>query len=211
MLQLTTSLTSSELTSATFFQTEKTMTVESSDQTSNTPMLSAIFEKEIIEALLKMTNCAGLRIYPGIKNNELVMIAGGVDNENNDMSGLANFCGTGFSEGQAEISSLTESRNIILATGQDEGDLLNSLRTLQTVEGSSRVFKAFFGRSFLENILDTSDQIKFEVAEISFSDNQVHRTIIGKGMNATENHASLLPCPPNCGGGEYITDSDFLA
>lgn len=206
MLQLTSPLPSSTLAS-TNFGLGKIVSVQSSDSTSDSPNLSVIFEKIIIQTLISGNiGCVGLRFYPGIKDDKLVMIAGAVNNNNDDMSDGANFCATGFAEGGARISSIDESRAIILANDANETETLGQLKVLQNVNNSNRVFKAFFDNNFLNSLLENSEQLKVEVAEITFDDAVVNRTMVVTVPSSDEINASLLPCPPNCGGGDYLTN-----
>lgn len=216
MLQLTTPRSSTDLTSLQGRPLDqigiKEIPVNIVMGAPTSPDLFAVFNKSTIEDLLAVNGCAGIRFYPGIKGDELVLIATCVDNMYNDMNeGNNGKCACGYSNVSVESHETTipESREIILAKDHPETSNLANLRLLQQVGDSPNKFKAYFDRAFFNNHFESSSRVRFDVAELSFfGDGETKRTIAATFLDipSTTTSASLLPCPPNCGG-DYTTDN----
>lgn len=217
MLQLTTPQSSQILESLPGIPLtsiiSKTIPASMANASSTTPDLFATFSKTTIEELLAVDNCQGIRIYPAIKENELLLIAGCVDSNNRDLIGTNATCGCGYSNPAVDshTEDLVESKKMIRADDHPETPIKQHLRTLQNVNGSNLIFKAYFDRAFFKDHFTTSDKVRFDISEINFNGNgKTFRTVSAMFLNAPslQIHASLLPCPPYCGGGsggEYIS------
>ena len=212
MLELTTSHSKSIFSDNNFItNVEKIIKVGESDISQQVaPNLSVDFSKTILTSLLDMPNCVGIRLYPGIEGGKLVMVAGGVDRNNNDMTAPTNFCAVGYSDGRpSKITTLAIGKETILAEGI-QSDTKDELLILQRIPTSNSVFKTQFTEHFLNNALENNDVIRFEVAEFNFGAEGRQRTMVATTLESTNNNellVSLLPCPPHCGGGDYIPES----
>ena len=172
--------------------------------------LSAFVRQETMNNILNTPGCIGLRFYPAMENNKLVFVIGGVKSDNSDFSDDDDACGCAY-PGPGMPSrdiSFAEGTPLVNGEGSDPQNLV-ILNTLQNIGNSLNIFKAFFSKSFLQGIFTTNPfmQYRFHIAEITFSDHPVpQRTIVMQFPDAngqTEVHASMLPCPPHCGGGGY--------
>ncbi len=218
MLQLTTPQSSIDLTSlqgvALHQIVTKQIPVNIALGSPSSPDLFAIYSKSTIDELLDVKGCVGIRFYPAIKEDELVLIATCVDDLNNDMNELnGGKCACGYSNPLVEShdSSISDSKNMILATDHPGSSNLDDLHFLQFVETDStdtQKFKAYFDQEFFKSNFGDAPSVRLDVAELNFSgDNEIIRTIAATFLNGspTPTTASLLPCPPNCGG-DYTTD-----
>ncbi|MFK8008626.1 MAG: hypothetical protein AB8H03_19865 [Saprospiraceae bacterium] len=218
MLQLTTPRSSIDLTSLQGIPLDqigiKEIPVNIVIGTPTSPDLFAIFNKSTIDELLAVPGCVGIRFYPGIKDDKLVLIATCVDDLYNDMNEINNGkCACGYSNLAVESheTMVPESRNWILAKGHPETPNLSNLKIIQKVKtplGTSENFKAYFDKVFFNNNFGSANRVRFDVAELKFfGDGETKRTIAATFLDvpSTTTSASLLPCPPNCGG-DYTTD-----
>ena len=212
MLQLITPLPYSEFTSVDFHHPRSKVVKIGNSIINPQPdtHLFALFTAEVLNRILNQPECVGIRMYPGMENNQLVFVILGVDAQNNDMFLEShNQCGCGYPD--SSIPSRLISREVcqaMILANESDPERLSILRNLQEIPRSARhYFKAFFSKDFLINKLRTNVNIRFDMAELTFDGNSnPQRTITVSSINEmgeSELEASLLPCPPHCGGGDY--------
>ncbi len=168
--------------------------------------LSAKFSRQHIYSLLEMTGCAGVRIYPAANHNELVMIAVGVDGDDNDMKDSNHSCYIANAN-ESNLFSINGLSDAIEGIGSST-DTIQTLENIQRSRNYMERLKVIFKDSFFTG--KPFDEMLFEVVDLTFqNETEPDKTITAQrigGVNAGELVASLLPCPPNCGGA-YSSDS----
>ena len=188
--------------------------VDNSDTTNN---LSVTFVKEHLEDLLEIPNCNGIKMYPGVENNELVMVAVPAAAPCEDLSDVSHFCFTGYRDDSihttSRMSSVEEASGMKSASNSNEESGINLWKIIDLNLGSqSKGLNVYFPNSFILGM--NGDSIRFDVVELEFSDNAgspTYRSIIARASNSNEKKLSFLPCPPNCGGdGGSYDNSTYL-
>ncbi|WP_367390811.1 hypothetical protein [Lewinella sp. LCG006] len=173
--------------------------------------LSATFSREGLLDLCKKNKCDSLRIYPAARNNELIMIALGV-NGNDELVEANHFCLASNEQGAVPINGAVQvdgvervptdlAKYLVVAAGSGP-EIVDKLNEIRQVDSSQMGLKVLFDDSFFTS--NDFDDILFEVIDVKFNDTtDTHRTIIGQvnyNNNQVSSSLSLLPCPPNCGG-----------
>lgn len=171
------------------------------------PDFSKIFDAGIITSLLDLTECIGIRFYPCIRNNSPAMIARGVGmdyikNGVYDLKGASDNCCIAYVENN-------QARSESISADDAEALIVASEESLNIPATGFR--KAFFDKDFLTEQLEIvgNNQIVFEIVNLNYEEEgtpKEQQTIAIRTINANSEeglHASLLPCPPNCGGGVY--------
>lgn len=173
----------------------------------NTADLSTSFSKKSLMALINIPDSNAIRIYPAIYNNELIMTAWGVDG-NNDLAEAKHFCIANVAvDGSTQRDGVDEipveiGKRLISGDGA-KSDIISKLNNLRQVKGHKSRLKVRFDDSFFNDPSSDFDTILFEVVDLKLQDDDTKKTIIAQkkmGDTTVSTDASLLPCPPNCGG-----------
>jgi hypothetical protein len=179
--------------------------------------LTASFSEDSLKALLAMDNCDGIRMYPAVNNNELIMIAWGT-NGKDDLIGPDYFCLASNDQGTVSINGAVTVEGVeqvptalasALVSGNGSGTkIVDDLNKVRYQTG----LKVLFDGSFFTD--QDFDEIMFEVIDVKLSDtDELKRTIIGTAKYKNDevfSRMSFLPCPPNCGGGAYGNEQTLV-
>lgn len=190
----------------------------------STARLSVFYRREDIMELLSQPGCRGIRFYPALNgNNEFSTLAVGTNGQKRDIvSGDTSKCFV--SEGTLPATRVTQSRGLALI-GQVNQHIAQAVRegranttplaassTFSTAKSYSKVL---FTSAALESMLaDGASGIRFFSSRVAFdNDGNSFSTLAAVAVNASGTESSdgvmsLLPCPPDCGGGGY-TDDNF--
>ena len=179
--------------------------------------LSAIFSKSDLTALLNQSeNSDGIRIYPAVNNNQLIMLAFATRGIN-DIIGDDRYCLARNAEGPVPVNGSEEVGQIQmvptdialhLINGVGSGrEILDQLDNIRQKHLSTHGLKVIFDRNFI--IDNVYDDVIFEVVDLKLKDHDEEKRTITANFrkNTSSEHdlsiyerISMLPCPPNCGG-----------
>lgn len=196
------------------------------EQVTGNAVISAFFSKQDLEALFDQPGSGGLRIYPAFADEAaktFTMLAVAtkdasirddiVSDDETNLCLLAN--GTGFADRvkrRDAFHMMSRLNEHLRANGNNE-DLPFSLGFAVSQRQKS-YSKVFFSEPRIKELLEGQNTvgIKFYSVRVVFAGStRAFPTLMAvaqrdTGEDASTATMSLLPCPPDCGGGSY-TDS----
>jgi len=172
--------------------------------------LAATFRKNDLASYIKKEGGDGVRFYPAMHNNELIMVAVAT-NGLNDLVDSGRHCLACNIDGPVPIESaepideipmvpLEYAGSLIRGEGS-EPEMVETLNRIRQIELSPHGLKVLFDQDLISNM--EYDNIFLEVVDLKLSDTEdtkrsIHSTFRNQDENVF-NAVSMLPCPPNCG------------
>jgi hypothetical protein len=196
------------------------------DQVTDNAVISTFFSKQDLKALLAQPNSGGLRIYPAFADEAaqtFTMLAVAttdastrgdiVSDEESNLCLLANGTEPASRVKRLDAFNMMTRLNAHLRENGDNEDLPFSLGVVVSPFQKS-YSKVFFSEAKITELLEDENTIgiRFYSVRVAFAGStRAFPTLMAvaqkdTGEDASTATVSLLPCPPDCGGGSY-TDS----
>lgn len=188
-------------------------------------LISTFFRKEDLEELLSQTDCEGIRIYPAFADETertFSMLAVGTTIGRNDIVSddkETNKCFIAMGEDKAlrierkdAMAMMRRLNDHFFENRKDENVPFSLGENFLAIQNSYS--KVFFSSGRMKNLLldQNAIGIRFYSAQTSFDDSSssfptlVGVTVLDTGEEVSSATLSVLPCPPDCGGGSYTDD-----
>ena len=170
------------------------------------------FDKGVLQSVKDINGANGIRFYPGLDGDEIVMVAVPAQGPLQDLSNNEDFCGVGYGAGSQKVSRII---SVEKASGMKNAEGASSenqalLAQIVLVGNDSRSLKVYFTNNDLNPYLTTpGSHIQFDVIQLSFNVGNVLKSIGIKENNQIG--LSRLPCPPHCGSSGGAYDVTFVS